>query len=217
MADIEVTNIDTEGDTITVDVEFSAQSNFQGRTAEVNANVSSGDIPTGDAPRLTDTVFISPGQVQQRTYEFDMDGVYGSSPPSTDEVLVTIVAESDEGVGQVQERIDFSPGGGGDGGGSGELSDISISCRSDLPDEVGPDDTITATVEVDWDGFYQTPGVTFATSVGGVGTGQETVTVQDGSVVELETHVPDGHIGFGESADVVVEVVDVDTGGIGGF
>ena len=214
MADIEVTNIDTEGDTITVGVDLSAQSNFQGRTAEVNANVSSGDIPTGDTPRLTDTVFISPGQVQQRTYEFDMDGVYGSSPPSTDEVLVTIVAESEEGVDQFQEQIEFSPDDGGDGG---DLSDISISCRSDLPNEVGPDDTITATVEVDWDGFFQTPGVTFAVSVGGIETGQEKVTVQDGSVVELDTHVPDGDIGFGESADVVVEVVDVDTGGIGGF
>ena len=214
MADIEVTNIDTEGDTITVDVEFSAQSNFQGRTAEVNANVSSGDIPTGDAPRLTDTVFIGPGQVQERTYEFDMDGVYGSSPPSTDEVLVTIVAESEEGLDQFQEQIEFSPD---DGGDDDDLSDISISCRSDLPNEVGPDDTITATVEVDWDGFFQTPGVTFAVSVGGIETGQEKVTVQDGSVVELDTHVPDGDIGFGESADVVVEVVGVDTGGIGGF
>ena len=214
MADIEVTNIDTEGDTITVGVDLSAQSNFQGRTAEVNANVSSGDIPTGDTPRLTDTVFISPGQVQQRTYEFDMDGVYGSSPPSTDEVLVTIVAESEEGLDQFQEQIEFSPG---DGGDDDDLSDISISCRSDLPNEVGPDDTITATVEVDWDGFFQTPGVTFAVSVGGIETGQEKVTVQDGSVVELDTHVPDGDIGFGESADVVVEVVGVDTGGIGGF
>ena len=210
MADIEVTNIDTVGDTITVGVELSAQSNFQGRTAEVNGNVTSGDIPVGDQPTITDSVFIGPGQVQERAYEFDMSDAYGPSPPSTDEVLITIIAESDEGLDQFQEQIEFSPD---DGGDDGDLSDISISCRSDLPNEVGPDDTITATVDVDWDGFFQTPEVTFAVSVGGVGTGQETVTVQDGAVVELDTHVPDGQFSPGDAVDVVIEVVDVDTSG----
>jgi len=216
MADVEVTNIDTEGDTITVDVELSAQSNFQGRTAEVNANVTSGDISRGDQPTITDSVFIGPGQVQERAYEFDMSDAYGPSPPSTDEVLITITAESDEGLNQFQEQIEFSPNDGG-GGGGGDLSGISISCRSDLPDEAAPGEMITATVDVDWDGFHSTPEVTFAKSVGGVETGQNTLTVQDGAVVELDTQVPDRQLSPGDAVDVVIEVVDVDTSGTGGL